>query len=468
MYIDQIRLQNVKCFEDVTLHFQTAHGDNPDRQQNWNVIIGNNGDGKSTLLQAIAACLVDVTTAEKLLNLENWVRQGQAKAHMSAQLQVNFRDLPGTSAAKELYLQQATHSLCVQHIVVGANQTVQLSSTGDQKRFPTATMLEPIPDYQNEFENYSQIQKDLPLFTGGYRNWLMCGYGPYRRIAGGRQEQADRLDLKQQFRSLFDEGVALANCESWLKDLQRKALLAQAANSKEISPEIFQKVVCFLTDLLPGVDEIAVKQEIEFRWRGQDVRLQQLSDGYRSMFALVVDLLQWIIELNPEYRWLDDRYCTAEGVVLIDEIDAHLHPKWQREIGFVLTKIFPNLQFIVTSHSPFVAMAAGKGALTLLENVEGLVVANQQLPHAQDWAVDRVLTDLFDVSDRSLKTEQDLVTYEQLRTQRHKGQLTAEDQQRLTALEVELNRRLVGDRVAPAQLSLNADLAYLKSLLHQN
>ncbi|MCE7985691.1 MAG: hypothetical protein DYG89_31320 [Caldilinea sp. CFX5] len=468
MYIDQIRLQNVKCFEDVMLYFQTAHGDNPDRQQNWNVIIGNNGDGKSTLLQAIAACLVDVTTAEKLLNLETWVRQGQAKAQMNAQLQVDFRDLPGTPVAKELYLQQATRSLSVQHIVVGADQTVPLSSTGERKRFPTATMLEPIPDYQNEFENYAQIAKDLPLFTGGYRTWLMCGYGPYRRIAGGRQEQADRLDLKQQFRSLFDEGVALTNCESWLKELQRKALLAQAANSKEISPEVFQKVVNFLTDLLPGIDEISVKQEIQFRWRGQEVHLRQLSDGYRSMFALVVDLLQWVVHSDPDYKWLDNPYCTAKGVVLIDEIDAHLHPKWQREIGFVLTRIFPNLQFIVTSHSPFVAMAAGKGALTVLENVDGVVVADQQMPYAQDWAVDRVLTDLFDVSDRSLKTEQDLVAYEQLHSQRRKGQLTTEDQQRLTALEIDLNRRLVGDRVAPAQQSLDADLAYLKSLLHQN
>lgn len=468
MYIDQIRLQNVKCFEDITLRFQTASGDNPDRQQNWNVIVGNNGDGKSTLLQAIAACLVDVTTAEKLLNLENWVRQGQAKAQMSAQLQVDFHDLPGTLAAKELYLQQATRPLYVQHIVVGADQTVQLSSTGDQKQFPTATMLEPIPDYQNEFENYVQIEKDLPLITGSYRTWLMCGYGPYRRISGGKQEQSDRLDLKNQFRSLFDEGVALANCESWLKDLQRKALLAQATKSNEISPEVFQKVIHFLTDLLPGVDEILVQQEIQFRWRGQEVRLQQLSDGYRSMFALVVDLLQWIIELNPDYRWLNDRYCTVQGIVLIDEIDAHLHPKWQREIGFVLTKIFPNLQFIVTSHSPFVAMAAGRGALTVLENVDGVIVANQQMPFVQDWVVDRVLTDLFAVSDRSLKTEQDLVAYEQLRLQQRQGELTNTEQHALAALEVDLNRRLAGDWVAPAQQAINTDLAYLKSLLQQN
>ncbi len=468
MYIDQVRLRNVKCFEDVTLHFQTAQDDNPDRQQNWNVILGNNGDGKSTLLQAIAACLVDATTAEKLLNLETWVRQGEPKAQMDAQLQVDSLDLSGHPVAVELRLQETTRPLFVQHVVVGSGQSVQLSSTGAHKQFPTATILEPIPDYRNEFVNYERVEQDLQLFNRSYRIWLMCGYGPYRRISGGRQSQSDRLDLKNQFRSLFDEGVALTDCEAWLKELQRKALLAQASNSKEISPEVFQKVIRFLIDLLPGVDEIAVRQEIEFRWRGQVVHLHQLSDGYRSMFALVVDLLQWVVQTDPQYEWLDAPYCTAKGIVLIDEIDAHLHPKWQREIGFMLTKLFPNLQFIVTSHSPFVAMAAGKGALTVLENDGVAVIADQQIPYAQDWAVDRVLTELFDVNEHSLKTEQDLATYEQLRTQRRRGEINGQDNQRLAELEADLNRRLAGNQIAPAQQSIDADLNYLKSLLRQN
>jgi len=106
-------------------------------------------------------------------------------------------------------------------------------------------------------------------------------------------------------------------------------------------------------------------------WRGQInldnnrlINLNKLSDGYRSIFALIVDLLRWLEMLRSD---IEIPLNEASGVVLIDEIDTHLHPKWQREIGFWLTKLFPNMQFIVTTHSPFVAMAAGKYALALKE-----------------------------------------------------------------------------------------------------
>ncbi len=76
MYIEKVRLQEIKCFQDITLHFQSA-SQTGDVQSNWNVILGNNGDGKTTLLQAIAGCLMDATTAERMLKLQNWVRNRQ-------------------------------------------------------------------------------------------------------------------------------------------------------------------------------------------------------------------------------------------------------------------------------------------------------------------------------------------------------------------------------------------------------
>jgi len=132
------------------------------------------------------------------------------------------------------------------------------------------------------------------------------------------------------------------------------------------------------------------------------------------MFALIVDLLRWLEMLRSD---IEVPINEASGVVLIDEIDPHLHPKWQREIGFWLTKLFPNMQFIVTTHSPFVAMAAGKGALTVLKkNWDGeTIIADQEYPYIRDWAVDRVLNEVFDVSVRSSETEQELDEYEELR-----------------------------------------------------
>ena len=87
------------------------------------------------------------------------------------------------------------------------------------------------------------------------------------------------------------------------------------------------------------------------------------------LFALVTDLLQRIVESNPTFENEADpatRWRNTQTVVLIDEIDAHLHPEWQREIGFWLKRHFPNIQFIVTSHSPLICQAADPNGLFVL------------------------------------------------------------------------------------------------------
>src|SRR5579862_4932442 len=91
MYLQSVRLQNVKCFVDVELNFQTHRIG--DRQSNWNVILGNNGDGKTSLLQAIAACLVDSNTAERLIRPDNWVRKGNPTARITAMLSKDAEDI---------------------------------------------------------------------------------------------------------------------------------------------------------------------------------------------------------------------------------------------------------------------------------------------------------------------------------------------------------------------------------------
>jgi predicted ATP-binding protein involved in virulence len=102
---------------------------------------------------------------------------------------------------------------------------------------------------------------------------------------------------------------------------------------------------------------------------GVTLPLHQLSDGYRAAAALVFDILR---QLHLCFHELDVKTYPSpvivpyEGVVLIDEIDAHLHIEWQKRIGFWLKEHFPNIQFLVTTHSPFICQAADpKGLLRL-------------------------------------------------------------------------------------------------------
>ena len=108
-------------------------------------------------------------------------------------------------------------------------------------------------------------------------------------------------------------------------------------------------------------DSVTAEGRIVFDIGGQKIPTICLSDGYRSILALAGDLIWRLILAFPDSS--DPlREC---GVVLIDELDIHLHPKWQRQVGKVLRQTFPKQQFLVATHSPLVAAGAGEDALTL-------------------------------------------------------------------------------------------------------
>jgi ABC-type glutathione transport system ATPase component len=89
------------------------------------------------------------------------------------------------------------------------------------------------------------------------------------------------------------------------------------------------------------------------------VDIDELSDGYRSILSLTLDLLRRLEEaFGPRKLFADDGTVAPPGVVLIDEIDAHLHPTWQREVGVWFKRYFPRMQFLVATHSPLVCQAA--------------------------------------------------------------------------------------------------------------
>ena len=468
MYIDSVSLQNVKCFRDIELKFQTA-GQTRDRQSNWNVILGDNGDGKTTLLQAIAVCLMDAATAQKLVDPSDWVRYGQGTARLTAELRQEEGDKPKPGRPA----QDSKSDYTVQYLIVDANQEISLAQDRLSlfpRFFPTATILEPTPDYGNLFSsNYESVIADMDFIKRSAlarrtrSGWHSCGYGAFRRISGFSTSTAQvDVQLQKRFLTLFEEGAALYDVESWLKELDRKAKESEKDSTKQKSLQDATKLIC---ELLPQVSEIKIKDQVEFTWHGNPTSLNQLSDGYRSMFALVIDLLRWLELSRPDTKIPLNH---TKGVVLIDEIDAHLHPKWQRQVGFWLTEFFPNIQFIVASHSPFVAMAAGKGALTLLEKDGDVVRANQNVPHVRGWAVGQVLTSLFDmISLRDPETAKLLEKYEELLLLQRKGKLEPAQEEKLAQLENDLNTRLAGSRDAPDQQELGRDLAFFADLLRE-
>lgn len=120
-----------------------------------------------------------------------------------------------------------------------------------------------------------------------------------------------------------------------------------------------------IQEFLPGFSDVQIETQplrLIVSKQGQQLDLTQMSDGERALLAIMIDLCRRLVLANPE---LDDPL-EGSGVVLIDEIELHLHPKWQREIVDKLRRTFPRIQFVLTTHSPFVVQSLRPGELRLL------------------------------------------------------------------------------------------------------
>ncbi len=159
--------------------------------------------------------------------------------------------------------------------------------------------------------------------------------------------------------------------------------------------------------LLPGFSNLRVRRSplrMSVTKQGQELIVNQLSDGEKGLLAMVGDLARRLAIANPG---LPDPL-QGSGVVLIDEIELHLHPKWQREIIPALTRTFPNCQFIVTTHSPQVISQVKPEGIYILERTdEGIVAMRPESSYGRDS--NRILEDLMDVPERPQEIKESLL-----------------------------------------------------------
>lgn len=198
--------------------------------------------------------------------------------------------------------------------------------------------------------------------------WFAASYGPFRRFAGGDKD-AEKLYYSNprlaRHLSVFGEGVALSECLVWLQQQQFKRLEAErrpnASRDDAVRLMIALKEFINSGDFLPHgaqMDEVTSDAVKFIDGNGFAMSVEELSDGYRSILSLTFELIRQLVETYGVDRvFADPGVINVPGVVLIDEIDAHLHPTWQRKIGSWLCAHFPKMQFIVTSHSPLICHA---------------------------------------------------------------------------------------------------------------
>ena len=253
-------------------------------------------------------------------------------------------------------------------------------------------------------------------FASGTKGWFAVGYGSFRRLTRTSQIWLPILDTPTRasnFITQFDENHVLSSFERWMVYLDYRIAKDPTDREAKRMEAISKKAIL---NLLPDEIEIAGITKmgmIEFKINDQHVPTIALSDGFRSIIALAGDLIWRLQQAFPNL----DNPTEARGVVLIDELDIHLHPLWQRDIANWLRNVFPNLQFIVTAHSPLVAIGAGEEALTLRFRAEKGNIKIEKILDISTYDVDRVLrSPAFGlVSTHSPETEEKIEQYHQLR-----------------------------------------------------
>lgn len=178
--------------------------------------------------------------------------------------------------------------------------------------------------------------------------------------------------------------------------------------------------------------------------RTRQMRIEQMSDGYKIVTAMVADIASRMAEANPSMQ----DPLQSGGIVLIDEIDLHLHPKWQRTIIDKLTETFPNIQFIVSTHSPILLSGALEKAQIMILNAES-VTDVQALDYINYDISQLLLSDLFGI-DSSRSTKWTPFINEQ-KSLLEKSIRTPEEEERLKELDKTLSALSYGETLAQIQ-----------------
>jgi energy-coupling factor transporter ATP-binding protein EcfA2 len=316
---------------------------NAEHAPGWHVIVGDNGSGKSSFLRAIALALIGPDAAPTLRQRwEPWQRYdnkpGRVRLEISRDSQIDeIWWKSGPSVADDL----------------GVDVTVEKGEVSSTTSWGARTK---------------------PAIWMATKGWFSASYGPFRRFRGGDPEYKDLsylLPRVGRHLSLFDESIALSECIGWLQQLRFKEL---ENDPKDTEGKILAPLRQFINqkDFLPFNAKIGEIKSTSIRFtdgNGADVDIENLSDGYRSILSMTFELIrQMAATYGPEgvFDPDDATKVIAPGVVLIDEIDAHLHPTWQRRVGVWFREHFPKVQFIVTTHSPIICQAADPGSVYLL------------------------------------------------------------------------------------------------------
>jgi predicted ATP-binding protein involved in virulence len=419
-YFLSLELENVRCFGERQWINFSNESDSP---KQWTLILGDNGTGKTTILQSLVSVLPFEKEDEGIIYL---VPRILSNSH-------NWDKLIKENIEKTTSRSDQSLRKVVLSPVFSIQKKLRIEI--DKKEFKVEmNKFSKINIYENKF--VSQYP------SNSFHNVSMKCF-PY-----GASRKAGLTSLSEQsdddfYYNIFLEKTVLINPEEWL--LQVDYVAGKVSPFQKKAKKFLKQIEETLILILPDVDNIRFAEKdilnkripqpiVEFHTPYGWVDAKDLSLGYRTSMAWMVDFAARMFDLYPE----SENPLAEPAVVLIDEIDLHLHPKWQRDLLDWLSDLCPNTQFIVTTHSPLIVQAgiARDANFAVCRREGDHVVIDQSIEAVKGWRADQILaSDFFDIPKRDNQTEKDLERRKELII---KSKLTKAEQKELA----ELNKKV--------------------------
>ena len=315
MKIISLSLENYKAFKE--LEFQ-IDGNNV-------VLFGINGAGKSSILQGINSIFSRIINNivgkqfRQNINIDvDDVRIGSRKTRLSAEFQFDDEILPFGFSFDSI----------TKNRTANRKQLATFSDHYEEYYFENENPNVVMPIFVSYAVNRSVL--DIPLQIRTKHN--------FNRLEAYRNAVEPRID----FRTFFEWFRNQSDIENQEKVTRRNF---------EYSNSVMNAVRQAINNMIPEFTNLQIERtplRMVVENRGQTLEINQLSDGQKCLLAMIGDLVRRLALANPNL----ENPLMGTGIVLIDEIELHLHPAWQRKVVSVLHETFPNVQFIVSTHSP--------------------------------------------------------------------------------------------------------------------
>jgi predicted ATP-binding protein involved in virulence len=374
--IRKLHLKNIGPFDDAELKFPPG----PAGKAEIHILTGQNGSGKTTLLMALASAF-DNFSGEKR----------QLKNLLEKRFQAHKENVVSVYLAETLEKERA-----------GNYDAVDITWE-EEKKYEAPLILQPV--YLKEGEFVKGVT---------FRNWTnrfpidfaVFAYSGYRKV---KTEKIEAIKDIEEFNPLFQaidfdkdlDSTPNLTINQWIaNNISNRALAKEEKNTEDTAKYnyVLSALEKTISDVIGHEIKFALKRQpylIATRINNEELDFDVLPDGLRSLISWIGDLLMRIDLL----KWADDAPITDKNLILLlDEIEVHLHPAWQRKVLPVVQKLFKNAQIFVSTHSPFVVNSVDDAWVYKLElDDKGKATVAPPIRSEDGYSYSHVLSEIFGI-----------------------------------------------------------------------